>query len=134
MDEWEELDDVPKKKPYTFDDRVDDYRRGIKKALKNTEKKEEIEDEVDLVFAEVINESAKETSDDCFSQERFTPMCTPKKNRRDLLSEFTSFSEFLKNHKFCIVDCDEGEWDSDWDEENKDDHPSIRGENTLNYV
>ena len=92
LDEWEELDDVPKKKPYTFDDRVDDYRRGIKKALKNTEKKEEIEDEVDLVFAEVINESAKETSDECFSQERFTPMCTPKKNRRDLLSEFTSFS------------------------------------------
>merc|ERR1712025_1384419 len=84
LDEWDELKDV-KRKPYTFDDRVNDYRKGIKKALENTEKKEEKEEEVDLLFAEVIDESetmsiAKENE---FSTlERFTPVCTPKKNRK----------------------------------------------------
>ena len=86
LDDWEELEDSPARKPYTFDDRVDDYRRGIKKALEITEKKDEKEDEVDLVFAEIVDESAGKTqTDDFSSQGKFTPMCTPKKNRKELL-------------------------------------------------
>ena len=96
LDEWEELDEEPtrKRKPYTFDDRVDDYRRGIKKALEITEKKEEKDEEVDLVFAEVVDESGKAVSED-FSQGKFTPMCTPKKNRKELLGK--SFSIIVRN-------------------------------------
>ena len=85
LDEWEELEEVPARKPYTFDDRVDDYRRGIKKALEITEKKDEVQEEVDLVFAEIVDESGKTQTDDFFSQGKFTPMCTPKKNRKELL-------------------------------------------------
>ena len=75
------------RKPYTFDDRVADYRAGIKQALRVTEKKEETEAEMDLLFAEVVDESAASASktDDTTTQEQFTPMCTPKKNRKDLL-------------------------------------------------
>ena len=59
-------------------------RRGIKKALLVTEKKEEKEQEVDLLFAEDEDEE-----DDGFvkeeCKEKFTPMCTPTKNRKNLL-------------------------------------------------
>ena len=63
------------------------FRKGIKRALEITEKKEEKSDEVDLLFAEVVDESEGKVSntDDFFSQERFTPMCTPTKNRKELL-------------------------------------------------
>ena len=64
-----------------------DYRAGIKQALRVTEKKEETEAEMDLLFAEVVDESAASASktEDTTTQEQFTPMCTPKKNRKDLL-------------------------------------------------
>ena len=57
-------------------------RRGIKKALLITEKKEEKEEEVDLLFAEDEEEDAflKEEG-----REKFTPMCTPTRNRKNLL-------------------------------------------------
>ena len=61
------------------------FRRGIKKALMVTEKKEEKEEEVDLLFAEDDEEdifSAKQEN------EKFTPMCTPTKNRKNLLGYF----------------------------------------------
>ena len=41
---------------------------------------------MDLVFAEIVDESAGKTqTDDFSSQGKFTPMCTPKKNRKELL-------------------------------------------------
>ena len=57
-------------------------RRGIKKALLITEKKEEKEEEVDLLFAEDEEENSflKEEG-----RENFTPMCTPTRNRKNLL-------------------------------------------------
>jgi len=116
LDDWDEMEEKPKK-PYTFDDRVNDYRKGIKKALEITEKKEEKIEEVDLLFAEVVNESeGKDINTDDFFNQRFTPMCTPTKNRKELL------------------DCEEGEWDPEWDEETNDDHPNIKKEHTLMYV
>lgn len=63
------------------------YRRGIKKALLVTEKKEEKEEEVDLLFAE------DEEDEDVLKEENtenFTPVCTPTKNRKNLLGlQFT---------------------------------------------
>ena len=32
------------------------------------------------------------------------------------------------------ADCEEGEWDPEWDEETNDDHPNIKKEHTLMYV
>merc|ERR1712025_1400715 len=82
-----------------------------------TEKKEEKIEEVDLLFAEVVDESeGKDINADDFFNQRFTPMCTPTKNRKELL------------------DCEEGEWDPEWDEETNDDHPNIKKEHTLMYV
>ena len=61
-------------------------RRGIRKALKKTEKQEEQEDEVDLMFADV-DESESPMDLDRLAVERFTPVCTPSRNRKDLLGE-----------------------------------------------
>merc|ERR1711874_469217 len=110
LDDWEEVNQVIKK-PYTFDDRVDDYRRGIRKALKKTEKQEEQEDEVDLMFADV-DESESPMDLDRLAVERFTPVCTPSRNRKDLL------------------ECEEGEWDSEWDEDGE----SLKSDNMPMYV
>ena len=35
---------------------------------------------------------------------------------------------------YAFSACDEGEWDSDWDEENNDDHPNIRKEQNMMFV
>merc|ERR1719266_2352082 len=65
LDDWEEIDKV-EKKPFTFDDRVDAYRRNIARALKKTEKREEKEDEVDLMFADI--EPEDEWQDKVFAE------------------------------------------------------------------
>ena len=71
------------------------FRKGIKKALEITEKKEEKIEEVDLLFAEVVNESeGKDINTDDFFNQRFTPMCTPTKNRKELLGTFYLASLF----------------------------------------
>merc|ERR1712141_306746 len=98
--------EIPFGLPTTFksdEDWLDDYRRGIRKALKKTEAQEEEENEVDLMFADVdiVDESAPPPASFSYDglAERFTPVCTPSRNRKDLL------------------DCEEGEWDSEWDED-----------------
>ena len=66
------------------------FRRGIRKALKKTEREEEEEEEVDLLFADVdiVDESAPvELVGDLAGGEGFTPVCTPTRNRKDLLRE-----------------------------------------------
>ena len=71
------------------------FRKGIKKALEITEKKEEKIEEVDLLFAEVVDESeGKDINTDDFFNQRFTPMCTPTKNRKELLGTFYLASLF----------------------------------------
>ena len=64
-------------------------RRGIRKALKKTEAQEEEENEVDLMFADVdiVDESAPPPASFTYEglAERFTPVCTPSRNRKDLL-------------------------------------------------
>merc|ERR1712223_2330023 len=99
LDDWEEVEHV-KRKPYTFDDRVDDYWRGIRKALKKTEAQEEEENEVDLMFADVdiVDESAPPPASFHYDglAERFTPVCTPSRNRKDLLGEIQNLPKPLK--------------------------------------
>ena len=123
------------RKPYTFDDRVADYRAGIKQALRVTERKEETEAEMDLLFAEVVDESAASASktEDITTKEQFTPMCTPKKNRKDLLGSDKSYYSIMILIEI-LPGCEEGEWDSDWDEETSDDHPNINKEKNMMFV
>ena len=108
------------------------YRRGIQKALLVTEKKEEKEEEVDLLFAEDEEEEEEDVPKE-ENIENFTPVCTPTKNRKNLLGFSNSISCFRQsvNH---VSACDEGEWDSDWDEENNDSHPNIIKEREMMYV
>ena len=115
LDDWEECVPNPvKKKPFTFDDKVDAYRRNIKVALEKTEREEEKDVEVDLVFADI-----DETADDpemFKGNEKFTPSCSPSKLNKTL------------------GDCEMGGWDSDWDDQDEDDHPTIRPDKVQLYV
>ena len=110
-------------------------RRGIRKALKKTEAQEEEENEVDLMFADVdiVDESAPPPASFTYEglAERFTPVCTPSRNRKDLLGMK------IKNLPLALVtdcvfaDCEEGEWDSEWDE---DEISASKCENMPMYV
>ena len=116
LDDWEDCVPV-KKKPYTFDDKVDDYRRNIKVVLEKTEKQEETEVEVDLMFADL--DADVEDEEVLASREKFTPACSPSRNKRSL------------------ADCELGAWDthdSDWDDQDQDDHPHIRPDKVQSYV
>ena len=37
-------------------------------------------------------------------------------------------------HMEILPGCEEGEWDSDWDEETSDDHPNINKEKNMMFV
>ena len=116
LDDWEDCVPV-KKKPFTFDDKVDAYRRNIKVVLEKTEKQEEQEVEVDLMFADLDEEV--DDQDIFTSNEKFTPACSPSRNKRSL------------------ADCEMGAWDthgSDWDDQDRDDHPTIRQDKVQLYV
>ena len=107
-------------------------RRGIKKALLITEKKEEKEEEVDLLFAEDEEEDASLKEE---GREKFTPMCTPTRNRKNLLGlQFSERNMYKIRDSYLLSACDEGEWDSDWDEKDNDDHPNIRKDQEMMYV
>ena len=116
LDDWEDCVPV-KKKPYTFDDKVDDYRRDIKVVLEKTEKQEETEVEVDLMFADL---DAEVDDEEIFtSKEKFTPACSPSRTKRSL------------------ADCELGAWDthdSDWSDQDQDNHPSITPDKAQLYV
>ena len=116
LDDWEDCVPV-KKKPYTFDDKVDDYRRNIKVVLEKTEKQEETEVEVDLMFADLDDDV--EDEEILTSREKFTPACSPSRSKRSL------------------ADCELGAWDthdSDWEDQDQDDHPNIRPDKVQLYV
>ena len=76
-------------------------RRGIRKALKKTEAQEEEENEVDLMFADVdiVDESAPSQAPLHYDglAERFTPVCTPSRNRKDLLGMKIKRTTFLSS-------------------------------------
>ena len=62
--------------------------------MRKTEKEDEEEDEVDLMFADVdiVDESAQPVLNiDRQFGERFTPVCTPTRNRKDLLGDLKIF-------------------------------------------
>ena len=63
--------------------------------------------------------------------ERFTPVCTPSRNRKDLLGIKIKYTTFLSTSSCVFVDCEEGEWDSEWDE---DEVTAIKSENMPMYV
>ena len=77
------------------------YRRGIKKALLVTEKKEEKEEEVDLLFAEDEEEEEEDVPKE-ENIENFTPVCTPTKNRKNLLGFSNSLSCFRQSCNPCF--------------------------------
>ena len=49
--------------------------------------------------------------------ERFTPVCTPSRNRKDLLGKQQKHLPSEPSPITVFVDCEEGEWDSEWEEE-----------------
>ena len=106
-----------KKKPFTFDDKVDEYRRNIKIVLEKTEKQEEEEVEVNLMFADM--EAEADDQEIFAGNEKFTPASSPSRMRRSL------------------ADCEMGTWDthdSDWSDQDRDDHPTIRPDKIQLYV
>ena len=89
------------------------------------------------MFADVdiVDESAPPPTSFTYDglAERFTPVCTPSRNRKDLLGKLTlpSKPSPTVNYNCVFVDCEEGEWDSEWDE---DEMATNKSENMPMYV
>ena len=83
------------------------------------------------MFADVdiVDESQSVLNIDRQSGEMFTPVCTPTRNRKDLLGDLKIFYN-LKSEILSFVDCEEGEWDSEWDEDGE----AIKSDNMPMYV